>query len=214
MTDQEPSIVIDHPHPFFNGLAKKHTTIKHLDGSTFEMAYTLTLPPAGVTPTGQRILLIQGFLAPGAPWRAAATDLAALGHEALFFDHAGIGHSTYPTSKPWRMTTRRYAAHVRQLLDNVWGNGTEGSGGHFHIAAISMGGMIAQVSILLFSFSCQEFLSLFLYQDHGIFKTFSTRPYIAAMTGLEPSPPFKGYYHSDSQRHVDKGGAPFFVAFG
>lgn len=144
MTEQEPSIVIDHPHPFFNGLAKKHTTIKHLDGSTFEMAYTLTLPPAGVTPTGQRILLIQGFLAPGAPWRAAATDLAALGHEALFFDHAGIGHSTYPTSKPWRMTTRRYAAHVRQLLDNVWGNGTEGSGGHFHIAAISMGGMIAQ----------------------------------------------------------------------
>lgn len=121
----------------FAGITKRHVRVSHGKGkSEFNMAYTLLTPPDSVPRSGHRVLLIMGFLAPGAPWNATAKALANAGHEVLFHDNAGTGHSDSPPGV-FRYTTSGLAEHASDLINKIWPSGP------IHCVGYSMGGMIA-----------------------------------------------------------------------
>lgn len=80
------------------------------------------------------IVLVNGLADDLETWVLQMDDLLAAGFRVLRFDNRGVGESSKP---PGPYTTRQFAQDTKALVDHLGLSG-------FHMAGISMGGMIAQ----------------------------------------------------------------------
>lgn len=114
-----------------------------------KLAYTLHGTPSAKPP----LILVMGFVMPGKAWRQVLPYLA-IERQVLTFDNRGAGQSDKPKGF---YTMTQFSRDVLALADALGWQ-------HFHLAGVSMGGMIAQHVALK---APQRLLSLTLIATHA-----------------------------------------------